>query len=244
MATKTTIKAETRSRSGSGVLKQLRREGLLPSVIYGKDFENINLKIDAKTFRDILAHSSSDSIVVNLEIDGKESRMAFLKAVQYDALSGHALHADFRAIDSKTTITANIPVIVLGEAPGVKSGGVVEQYVHAIEVHCLPNDLPDKVEVNISELQLSDSIHLESITFPSGVTTDLPADVVIVHIGQAGPSAEELEADAEAAASEGAAAGEEPAAEGDSDTEGDDEAKAEGEDGESADAEKPEEAKD
>jgi large subunit ribosomal protein L25 len=184
MAKTTTLKAETRARSGSGVLKQLRREGLLPSVIYGKDFENINLKIDAKTFRDLLAKSSSDSIVVNLEIDGKESRMAFLKDVQYDALTGTALHADFRAIDAKTTITASIPVVLHGTAAGVKAGGVVDQQVHSIEITCLPGDLPESIDIDIESLELGNSIHVGETKLPSGVTSTLNEDVVIVTIGK------------------------------------------------------------
>jgi len=206
MATKTTIQAETRARSGSGVLKQLRREGLLPSVIYGKDIENINLKIDAKAFREILAHSSSDNIVVNLEIDGKESRLAFLKEVQYDALTGAALHADFRAIDNKTEITANVPAHLNGTAPGVKAGGVIEQYVHAIEVTCLPNDLPEAIEVDISNLQLGDSLHLGDITYPAGVKHTHNDDVVVVHIGKAGSGADQEAAEAAAAEAAPAAA--------------------------------------
>lgn len=207
MATKTNIQAETRARSGSGVLKKLRREGLLPSVIYGKGLENINLKIDAKVFRDILANSSSDNIVVNLEIDGKESRLAFLKDVQYDALTGYALHADFRAIDSDTEITAQIPAQLNGTAPGIKSGGVVEQYVHAIEITCLPNDLPETIEINISNMELGDSLHLGDIAFPAGVKHTLNDDVVVVHIGKAGAGADEIEAaDEEAAAEESAEA--------------------------------------
>lgn len=216
MATKTTIQAETRARSGSGVLKQLRREGLLPSVIYGKDFENINLKIDAKAFRDILSHSSSDNIVVNLEIDGKDSRLAFLKDVQYDALTGQALHADFRAIDNKTEITAQIPAHLNGTAPGVKAGGVVEQYVHTIEITCLPNDLPESIEIDISSLELGDALHLGDITYPAGVKHTLNDDVVVVHIGKAGAGADAIEAAAEAAPAEEAAPEEkaEEAAEG------------------------------
>ena len=211
MAKTTTLKAETRARSGSGVLKQLRREGLLPSVIYGKDFENINLKIDAKTFRDILAKSSSDSIVVNLEIDGKESRMAFLKDVQYDALTGTALHADFRAIDAKTTITASISVVLHGTAPGVKAGGVVDQQVHSIEITCLPGDLPESIDIDIESLELGDSIHVGETKLPSGVTSTLNEDVVIVTIGKPAAAISE---EAAAGESEEAAAeeGEAPAA--------------------------------
>lgn len=212
MAKTTTLKAETRARSGSGVLKQLRREGLLPSVIYGKDFENINLKIDAKTFRDILAKSSSDSIVVNLEIDGKESRMAFLKDVQYDALTGTALHADFRAIDAKTTITASIPVVLHGTAAGVKAGGVVDQQVHSIEITCLPGDLPESIEIDIESLELGDSIHVGQTKLPSGVTSTLNEEVVIVTIGKpaAAISEEAAAGESEEAAAEEAEA---PAAE-------------------------------
>ena len=208
MAKTTTLKAETRARSGSGVLKQLRREGLLPSVIYGKDFENINLKIDAKTFRDLLAKSSSDSIVVNLEIDGKESRMAFLKDVQYDALTGTALHADFRAIDAKTTITASIPVVLHGTAVGVKAGGVVDQQVHSIEITCLPGDLPESIDIDIESLELGDSIHVGETKLPSGVTSTLNEDVVIVTIGKpaAAISEEAAAGESEEAAAEEAEA--------------------------------------
>lgn len=208
MAKTTTLKAETRARSGSGVLKQLRREGLLPSVIYGKDFENINLKINAKTFRDLLAKSSSDSIVVNLEIDGKESRMAFLKDVQYDALTGTALHADFRAIDAKTTITASIPVVLHGTAAGVKAGGVVDQQVHSIEITCLPGDLPESIDIDIESLELGDSIHVGEAKLPSGVTSTLNEDVVIVTIGKpaAAISEEAAAGESEEAATEEAEA--------------------------------------
>ena len=208
MAKTTTLKAETRTRSGSGVLKQLRREGLLPSVIYGKDFENINLKIDAKTFRDLLAKSSSDSIVVNLEIDGKESRMAFLKDVQYDALTGTALHADFRAIDAKTTITASIPVVLHGTAAGVKAGGVVDQQVHSIEITCLPGDLPESIDIDIESLELGNSIHVGETKLPSGVTSTLNEDVVIVTIGKpaAAISEEAAAGESEEAAAEEAEA--------------------------------------
>ena len=151
MAKKTTIKAATRARTGSGRLNQMRREGWLPSVIYGRGAANQNLKVDAKSFSELLARSSSENIVVNLEIDGEGTRLAFLQAIQHDPLSGSALHADFLAIDSNTEITAHIPAHLNGEAPGVKAGGVVEQYVHALEITCLPDDLPEIIELDIGD---------------------------------------------------------------------------------------------
>jgi large subunit ribosomal protein L25 len=184
MATKTSIQAAPRARTGSGRLNQMRREGLLPAVIYGKGTENMNLKVDAKTFNDVLSHSSSENIIVNLEIEGQGTRLAFLQSVQHDPLSGSVLHVDFRSIDENTEITAHIPTHLNGESLGVKAGGLVEQYVHAIEILCLPNDLPETIEVDISALEVGASLHIGDIKFPSGVRATHAADVVVAHIGK------------------------------------------------------------
>jgi len=184
MAKKTTLQAAPRARSGTGRLKQMRREGWLPSVIYGKGTDNINLKVNAKTFSDLLAHSSSENILVNLEIEGHGTRLAFLQSVQHDSLSGITLHADFRSIDESTPITAHIPTHLNGESVGVKAGGLVEQYVHAVEITCLPNDLPETIEVDISHLELGDSLHIGDITYPSGVRPTHAAEVVVAHVGK------------------------------------------------------------
>jgi large subunit ribosomal protein L25 len=184
MAKKTSLKAATRARTGSGRLNQMRREGWVPSVIYGRGTENINLKVDAKTFADVLAHSSSENILVNLEIEGHGTRLAFLQAIQHDSLSGVTLHADFREIDENTPIVAHIPTHLNGECVGVKAGGLVEQYVHAIEISCLPNDLPETIEVDISSLEIGASLHIGDITLPAGVRATHAAEVVVAHVGK------------------------------------------------------------
>lgn len=201
MAKNTTLKAAPRARTGSGRLNQMRREGWLPSVIYGRGAENKNLKVDAKTFDELIARSSSENIIVNLEIEGEGTHLAFLQAIQHHPLTGSTVHADFLAIDSKTEITAHIPAHLIGEAPGVKAGGVIEQYVHALEIICLPDDLPETIDVDISSLQLGGSLHVGEVTYPKGVRPTHSADVVIVHIGRAGSGA-----DTEAAAAEEAPA--------------------------------------
>jgi large subunit ribosomal protein L25 len=201
MAKNTTLKAAPRARTGSGRLNQMRREGWLPSVMYGRGAENKNLKVDAKTFDELIARSSSENIIVNLEIEGEGTRLAFLQAIQHHPLTGSTVHADFLAIDSKTEITAHIPAHLIGEAPGMKAGGVIEQYVHALEIICLPDDLPETIHVDISSLQLGDSLHVGEVTYPKGVRPTHSADVVIVHIGRAGSGA-----DTETAAEEAPAA--------------------------------------
>ncbi len=194
MAKKTQLKAAPRARTGSGRLNQMRREGWLPSVIYGRGTENVNLKVDAKTFAELLAHSSSENILINLDVEGSGTRLAFLKSVQHDAISGAALHADFLAIDEKTEITAQIPAVLTGEPAGVKAGGVLEQYVHAIEITCLPNDLPETIEIEVSHLGEGESLHIGDVTYPKGVTPTHAAEVVIAHIGKTGAAASEAAA--------------------------------------------------
>jgi large subunit ribosomal protein L25 len=184
MAKKITLKAAPRLRSGSGKLKQMRREGWLPSVVYGRGVENSNLKIDAKTFAELLAHSSSDSLLINLDVEGQGVRSVFLKTIQHDSLTGHAVHVDFLAVDDKTEITANIPVHLIGEAIGVKGGGILEQYAHTLEITCLPDALPDTIDVNIATLQLGESLHIGDLKLPAGVKATHAAEVVVAHIGK------------------------------------------------------------
>ena len=183
MSKKTTLKAAPRLRSGSGKLKQMRREGWLPSVVYGRGVETESLKIDAKTFSDLMAHSSSDNILINLDVEGEGVRSVFLKTIQHDPLSGLALHADFLAVNDKTEITANIPVHLNGDAEGVKAGGILEQYAHTIEIVCFPKDLPEMLEHNVAELNVGDSLHIGDIALPSGVTPTHPPETVVAHIG-------------------------------------------------------------
>jgi large subunit ribosomal protein L25 len=184
MAKKITLKAAPRLRSGSGKLKQMRREGWLPSVVYGRGLENSNLKIDSKTFAELLAHSSSDSILINLDVEGEGVRSVFLKTIQHDPLTGHALHVDFLAVNDKTEITANIPVHLTGESIGVKGGGILEQYAHTLEITCLPDALPDTIDVDITKLELGESLHIGDMKLPAGVTATHAAEVVVAHIGK------------------------------------------------------------
>jgi large subunit ribosomal protein L25 len=184
MAKKITLKAAPRLRSGSGKLKQMRREGWLPSVVYGRGLENSNLKIDSKTFAELLAHSSSDSILINLDVEGEGVRSVFLKTIQHDPLTGHALHVDFLAVNDKTEITANIPVHLTGESIGVKGGGILEQYAHTLEITCLPDALPDTIDVDITALELGESLHIGDMKLPVGVKATHAAEVVVAHIGK------------------------------------------------------------
>lgn len=193
MAKKHVLKAEPRLRTGSGVLKQMRREGWVPSVIYGRGTESKNLKVDTKSFLELLAHSTSENILINLDLSGA-NQLAFLKAVQHDALTGAPLHVDFLAIDEKTEITASIPVHLTGEPAGVKSGGMLEQSSHNLEVRCAAANLPEELSFDVSGLEEGQSLHIGDVKLPEGVVATHAADVVIAHVAKTAAAVSEAAA--------------------------------------------------
>ena len=207
MSKKQNLKAAIRNRTGSGRLNQMRREGWLPSIMYGMGAENKNLKVDARTFNDLLAKSSSDNILVNLDIEGVGTSLAFLQAIQHHPMSGLPIHADFRAIDENTEITAHVPLHLEGEPVGVKgSGGLLEHTVHSLEIRCLPNDLPETLVADVTNLDVGDSMHIGELVLPKGVKATHAADVVVAHVAKARVVEEEPAAATPAKAAPGAKA--------------------------------------
>lgn len=184
MAKTQSLKAETRQRTGSGVLKQMRREGYLPSVVYGKGQENLNIKVHTKTLTDMLAHSASESILVDLEIDGGAPQTAFLQATQHNSLSGALVHADFLAVTDDMKISASIPVELHGEPVGVKAGGILEQLIRDLEISCSPKDLPEIIHADVAELEVGDSISIGDLDLPEGVTATLAANVLVAIVNE------------------------------------------------------------
>ncbi|MEJ6581791.1 MAG: 50S ribosomal protein L25 [Akkermansiaceae bacterium] len=184
MAKNQSLKAETRQRTGSGVLKQMRREGYLPSVVYGKGKENLNIKVNTKTLTDILAHSASESILVDLEVDGGEAQTAFLQSTQHNALTGALVHADFLAVTEGMKISAAIPLELHGEPVGVKAGGVLEQFIRDLEITCSPKDLPETISADVSELAVGDSITISQLDLPKGVVATLAGEVLVAIVNE------------------------------------------------------------
>ncbi|MBK1792754.1 50S ribosomal protein L25 [Persicirhabdus sediminis] len=183
MSNITTLSAETRKRTGSGVLKQMRREGWIPSVVYGTAGENQNIKINKKAFSDLIKASASTSLLVTLDVEGKE-QLAFIQDMQINALSREIVHADFLAVDDKTIITADLPLVLVGEPKGVKLGGQLEQMVHSLKVKCFPQDLTAVIQADVSDLDVSESYPIGSIDFPKGVTPVLNDKVVVALVAK------------------------------------------------------------
>lgn len=173
------LTAQSRSSEGTASVKRLRKAGSIPAVVYGRKVSVSNVQVDAKTFGKILHGSASDNILVNLKLD-KGEQLALVQEVQHDHLKGGILHIDFHAIAMDEEIHAKVPVDMVGEAAGVKHGGLVEAIHHELEVRCLPKDLPERISVDVSALNVGDSIHVGEVKLPEGVRTKLAADVVLL----------------------------------------------------------------
>lgn len=193
------LKVTTRKRSGSGALKAMRRENLVPAVIYGANQENLNLKIGAKRFSELLQGSASEQILVNLEIEEEgKTRLALIQAVQHDPLTGKVLHVDFHAVREDEVIHASVPVELHGESTGVRKGGLLDHQIHALEIQCLPKDLPEMIEGDISAIDIGEALHVGDLKYPEGVSALLDADVVVAMVSA--PRLAEQEEETEAGA--------------------------------------------
>jgi len=213
MADQINLKAEKRDAIGSAAVGRLRRAGLIPGVVYGASQDNYAVQINSKAFEDILRHSASEQILVNLQIEGaKESdKLALIQSVQHNSLSGKILHVDFNAVSEENEIHARVPVELTGEAIGIKQGGILDTLLHDIEVHCLPRDLPSMLSFDVSALDIGDSLSIGGVEFPEGVSTSLDDSVLIAIVNETRAALSEETADEEA---DGTADGEDGDGEG------------------------------
>ena len=165
------LTARVRARSGTGLVRRLRREGDVPAVLYGGGKPNISIAIN----HDVLFHSLEEesfySAVIVINTDGNKEQ-AILKDVQRHPHKANILHADFQRVDRNKPIVISMPIHFEGEdeCVGVKiDGGMINHLITSVEVTCLPEDLPERVEVDVSSLQKNESLHLSDIQLPEGV---------------------------------------------------------------------------
>ena len=185
-------------------VKQLRATGRVPAVIYGGKTQPRNLELVRKELEDLIHHSASENILVDLAVD-QAKHLALLQEVQHHPLHGNVLHVDFHEVAPDEKVTIMVPVETTGEAAGVKTGGgVLEHVLFKIKVRALPKDLPEQLIVDVTALELGKSIHLGDIKPPEGV--EILGDKKVSVISVAMPKTEEEEA-AEAAEGAAAAAG-------------------------------------
>jgi large subunit ribosomal protein L25 len=227
----TKLTAERRADHGKGVARKLRAAGRIPAVLYGHDQETQSLSVDGHDMFKVLHTSAGANVLVDLKVD-KDEHLVLPREIQRNHIKGTIVHVDFLVVSRTETIEVNVEIIDIGEAPGVKQGGVVDHHLREVLVECFPQDVPEHLEADVSGLDLNDVLHVSDLVAPQGVTIlTTPEETVLAVIV---PAVLKTEADLTIAGEEPAAVEEPEAAEGEA-VEGEG-APAEGE-GEAASAE-------
>jgi len=182
MAKQVKLTAQTRSETGRTAVNKIKSQGFVPAVIYAHNETPVSLQVSARDIDTLLSHAVGEHVLVDLEIAGGANRLALIQEVQHHPVTQAVLHVDFHGVSANEEIESSVPVEAVGEAVGVKSfGGLLEQLVRSITIQCLPQDLPDCINVDVSAMGIGDSIHIKDIQLPAGVTAvDLETTVFLV----------------------------------------------------------------
>ena len=203
MAKQVKLAAQTRSEVGRTAVKKIKNLGFVPAVIYSHHQTPVSLKVSDRDISTILAHASGEHLLVDLEIAGSENQMAIIQEVQHHPVTQRILHVDFHGVSANEEIESSIPVEPVGEAVGVKSfGGILEQLVRSLNIKCLPKDLPEVINVDVTALVVGQAVHVKDIVLPEGVTAADDDDLTIFHVAEPTVAAEAPAATAAAAAPE------------------------------------------
>lgn len=178
MAENVVMKAESRDKVGGIMSNRLRDKGMIPAVIYGRDLDkNLHVALNVKEF---MGHVHHGSRTMTLDVEGTE-RTVFIKEVQHGTFDHIILHADFQTYDPNEELTLNVEVELTGEAVGSKEGGVINQEMWNMEVQCKAAVIPDKITLDISGLNINESLLVKDVPTIEGVTfTADPEDTVVV----------------------------------------------------------------
>jgi len=212
----TTLTVAPRTVEGSRANRRLRRSGLVPGVVYGGEGESLAFQVDARTLRNALAHGGA---VISLTVEGEGATPVVLKDQQRHPVTGDTLHVDLLRVDLRQRIHATVVLELTGvdDAPGVKAGGVLEQVTRELNIEALPNEIPDTIQHDVSAAEIGDTITLEAVAAPAGVTLLDDPETVIVTVTPPRLSvepSEELETETEVVGEDGGDA--EASAEGES----------------------------
>jgi len=182
MATKTTIlEANPRAETGKGAARSIRREGRIPAILYGHGRESLPLTVDAVDLAKLVSSISVDNTLVDLEVEG-ESTKVLIREIQRHPFRNETLHVDFFEIAMDEKIHVDVPVVIEGVPTGVKDrGGVLDHMLREIEVYCLPSRIPERIVVDVSELDIGDAIHVGELDVPDvEILTEADRSVVAV----------------------------------------------------------------
>lgn len=173
-----TLKAEVRDGTGKGVARKLRAQGRVPGVLYGIGVEPTPIHMSGQ---DLLHLFHQQASLVDLEVDGK-THLVIPRDIQRDHLHGRYVHVDFFAVDRDEKVTLSIEITEVGEAPGVRAGGVIEHHLREIEIQCLPSDVPEALVADISQLEIGDMLRAGDVIPVGGVEILTDPDTPLISV--------------------------------------------------------------
>jgi large subunit ribosomal protein L25 len=158
------LKSARRSDGGKGVARKLRVTGRIPAVYYGRGEAPIPLVVSLKELEEVIHKAEGSNVIVDLKVEGDAERKALIREIQRDPVLGSILHLDLQHISLTERIIVEVPIVLIGTPIGVKDGGgILEHLLREVEVECLPTDIPSKLEVEVSALNIGDTLHVSDI---------------------------------------------------------------------------------
>ncbi len=205
MTTKTILKAAKREGTGKGGARKLRQTGRVPAVLYGKDMSPVSLSVDAHDVRHLFQTISVENTLVDLKVEGvKEPFVTLVREIQTHPYKPDLVHIDFLRVQEGVEVELEVPLHLVGTPVGVKQeGGVLEQMIHELAVRCIPSEIPEAIEIDVSGLALDDSVHVSDIAFGEGVEITIPGDRVVCLVAMPRVVVEEVEEEEEGEGVEG-----------------------------------------
>lgn len=183
MSGKATLKAEPRQDRGKSATRKMRAAGRTPAVVYGHGEETRLLTVDAHELDLLFRRVHWENTIIDLDITGERGAVRTLvREVQSHAHKPFVFHVDFQQIHAGEAVHVAVPIRLIGTAPGLKSGGVLMQAVTDLDIRCMPDNIPEFIEVDISGLDIGDAVHLSDITLPEGVEAEIDADRTICSV--------------------------------------------------------------
>lgn len=178
------LNAEIREEKGKGPAARFRREGLIPAVAYGPKTDAIPIMVKSKEIREILRTSGGESSLIRLKIAKKGVLLpALIKEIQLEPVRENILHIDFYLISVDTAIKTHVKLIATGESPGVKEeGGILTFSTREIEIECLPEKIPENIEVDISNLWIHDMLRIKDLKIPEGIKILSDPELLVVNV--------------------------------------------------------------
>ena len=208
-----TLATEPRPELGSRPAGRLRRQGKVPAVVYGLGTDTVSITVPSRELQHILAGESGANTLITLDVDG-ESVLTLARQIHRHPTRGELVHVDFIRIRRDIAVSAEIPVHLLGEATGVRDGGLLEQLLFQLTVEAMPGNIPVSIEIDVTGLAIGDQLRVEDIPLPTGVETQAEPDFVVAQVAAPRVVTEAEEGEAgEAAEGEAAEGGEATAAE-------------------------------